>query len=154
MDRSVKAVRLSVYLTTARQASPGLYYSCTTCYLNSQTSESGTASSPILDTIAAFRKENNYRLESNNIKFGEVQAEVKSVLQVQVISSLKAEFLEVKAQCREAGENVDIHDTNGEEVPPSYRVPQCRAPEAVSGPFITEAVAATMTELAVRVLLT
>ncbi|KAG8308512.1 hypothetical protein J6590_108066, partial [Homalodisca vitripennis] len=72
---------------------------------SSKTSESGTASSTILDAIAAFRKENNDRWDSNNIKLDEVQAEVKSVKSD--ISSLKAEFLEVKAQCREAGENID-----------------------------------------------
>ncbi|KAG8304075.1 hypothetical protein J6590_102962, partial [Homalodisca vitripennis] len=72
---------------------------------SSKTSESGTASSTILDAIAAFRKENNDRWDSNNIKLDEVQAEVKSVKSD--ISSLKAEILEVKAQCREAGENID-----------------------------------------------
>ncbi|KAG8309541.1 hypothetical protein J6590_083103 [Homalodisca vitripennis] len=72
---------------------------------SSKTSESGTASSTILDAIAAFRKENNDRWDSNNIKLDEVQAEVKSVKSD--ISFLKAEYLQVKAQCCEACENID-----------------------------------------------
>ncbi|KAG8265891.1 hypothetical protein J6590_084027 [Homalodisca vitripennis] len=64
---------------------------------SSKTSQSRTASSTILDAIAAFRKENNNRWDSNNIKLDKVQAEVKSV---------KSDLKKVKAQCREAGENV------------------------------------------------
>ncbi|KAG8257013.1 hypothetical protein J6590_057083 [Homalodisca vitripennis] len=45
---------------------------------SSKTSETGTASSTILDAIAAFRKENNDKWDSNNIKLDEVQAEVNT----------------------------------------------------------------------------